>query len=118
MHSGNQPRCYLRSCASNQLTPLWPLSPARQVMEGDAWACLADLVGNCTLQTAQETAQAILKVNTLLHAELPGAHLLSLAVLPKGEMWPNRCTDAILAVNAELQVRQRAPPASECCCVG
>ena len=75
-------------------------------------------MGNCTLETAQETARAILKVNTLLHAELPGAHLLSLAVLPKGEMWPNRCTDAILAVNAELQVCQRAPPVSEHFCIG
>lgn len=112
-HASRQPTTLLIAELRKKSThPLWLLSPARQVMEGDAWACLADLVGNCTLQTAQETAQAILKVNTLLHAELPSAHLLSLAVLPKGEMWPNCCTDAILAVNAELQVRQRAPPAS------
>ena len=82
------------------------------------WACLTDLVGNCTLRTAQETSRAILKINTLLHAELPGSHLLTLAVLPKGEMWPNRCTDAILAVNAELQVWQQAPPTTECWHVG
>ena len=84
----------------------------------DVRACPADLVGNCTLESAQDTAQAILKVNALLHAELPAARLLSLAVLPKGEMWPNRCTDAILAVNAELQVRRLAHPVSECWCVG
>ena len=64
----------------------------------------ADLVGNCTVGSAQETAQAILGINALLHAELPAAHLVSLAVLPKGETWPNRCSDAILTVNAALQV--------------
>ena len=44
-------------------------------------------------------------INTVLHAELPSAHIVSLAILPKGETWPNRCSDAILSVNAELQVR-------------
>lgn len=46
-----------------------------------------------------------MEINTLLHAELPATYILSLAVLPKGEVWPNRCSDAILTVNAELQVR-------------
>ena len=113
MHADNQSHTCVRSCAGNLPGPSDPA-----ITVHDVWACLADLVGNCTLETAQETAQAILKVNTLLHAELPGAHLLSLAVLPKGEMWPNRCTDAILAVNAELQVCQPATLVPECWCVG
>ena len=64
----------------------------------------ADLVGNCSARSAQETAQSILEINTVLHAELPSTHILMLAVLPKGEQWPNRCSDSILSVNAELQV--------------
>ena len=65
----------------------------------------ADLVGDtCTAKSAQETARSITEINSLLHAELPAAHILSLAVLPKGEVWPNRCSEAILTVNAELQV--------------
>jgi hypothetical protein len=65
----------------------------------------ADLVGNCSLTSAAETAAGIVEINSLLHAELPATHILNLAVLPKGEVWPNRCSDAILAVNAELKVR-------------
>ncbi len=44
-------------------------------------------------------------INSLLHVELPETHIVSLAILPKGETWPNRCSEAILTVNAELQVR-------------
>ena len=65
----------------------------------------ADLVGDmCTAKSAQETARSTIEINSLLHAELPATHILSLAVLPKGEVWPNRCSEAILTVNAELQV--------------
>ena len=64
----------------------------------------ADLVDNCTMQHANQTAQSILDVYHLLHSNLPNTHILSLAILPKGETWPNRCSDAILSVNTELQV--------------
>lgn len=63
------------------------------------------------MRSAQETARSILGINAALHAELPGAHIVSLAILPKGETWPNRCSDAILTVNAELQVQ---PPHASC----
>lgn len=63
------------------------------------------MVGNCTLTSAAETAAGIVEINSLLHAELPATHILNLAVLPKGEVWPNRCSEAILAVNSELEVR-------------
>lgn len=56
------------------------------------------------MKLARETAAEIVQLNSLLHAELPATHILSLAVLPKGEVWPNRCSDAILAVNQELEV--------------
>ena len=62
-------------------------------------------MGNCTLTSAAETAAGIVEINSLLHAELPATHILNLAVLPKGEVWPNRCSEAILAVNSELEVR-------------
>ncbi len=64
----------------------------------------ADLVGNCTVRSAQETARSVMNINMLLHLELPETHIVSLAILPKGETWPNRCSEAILTVNAELQV--------------
>lgn len=67
-------------------------------------------MGNCTVKSAQETAAGILEINSLLRAELPETHILSLAVLPKGEVWPNRCSDAILTVNAELEVRTLSSP--------
>ncbi|KAK9905658.1 hypothetical protein WJX75_004011 [Coccomyxa subellipsoidea] len=69
-----------------------------------------DLVGNCSLTSAAETAAGIVEINSLLHAELPATHILNLAVLPKGEVWPNRCSDAILAVNAELKEYAKANP--------
>ncbi|EIE23771.1 SGNH hydrolase [Coccomyxa subellipsoidea C-169] len=69
-----------------------------------------DLVGNCTLTSAAETAAGIVEINSLLHAELPTTHILNLAVLPKGEVWPNRCSEAILAVNSELEEYSRANP--------
>ncbi|BDA47685.1 probable platelet-activating factor acetylhydrolase IB subunit beta [Coccomyxa sp. Obi] len=69
-----------------------------------------DLVGNCTLQSAAETAAGIMEVNSLLHSELPQTHILNLAVLPKGEVWPNRCSDAILAVNSDLEEYAKANP--------
>ncbi len=62
------------------------------------------MVGNCTLKSAAETAAGVIEINTLLHSELPQTHILNLAVLPKGEVWPNRCSDAILAVNSDLEV--------------
>ncbi|CAL5221977.1 g4259 [Coccomyxa viridis] len=62
-----------------------------------------DLVDNCTMQHADQTAQSILDVYHLLHTKLPNTHILSLAILPKGETWPNRCSDAILSVNIQLQ---------------
>ena len=40
----------------------------------------------------------------LVHAQLPGAHIVALALLPKGEVWPNRCSDAITLVNSRLEV--------------
>ena len=64
----------------------------------------ADLVDNCTVEHADQTAQSILNVYHLLHSELPNTHILSLAILPKGESWPNRCSDAILSVNTQLEV--------------
>lgn len=69
----------------------------------------ADLVDNCTMEHANQTAQSILDVYYLLHSELPNTHILSLAILPKGETWPNRCSDAILSVNAQLQVYPSLP---------
>jgi hypothetical protein len=65
----------------------------------------ADLVGDCDETMAAETAGALLQLLALVHAQLPGAHVVSLALLPKGEVWPNRCSDAITSVNARLQAR-------------
>ena len=70
--------------------------------------CAADLVGDCNAAMAKETGDAIVQLLQLVHAEMPGAHIVSMALLPKGEVWPNRCSDAITAVNAQLEVRSRA----------
>ncbi len=40
----------------------------------------------------------------MVHSKLPQTHILNLAVLPRGEIWPNRCSEAILAVNSDLEV--------------
>lgn len=56
---------------------------------------------------AEETGNAVVQLLQLVHAQMPGAHVVSLALLPKGEVWPNRCSDAITAVNAQLEVRKR-----------
>jgi hypothetical protein len=58
------------------------------------------------------TAAEIVQMSAWLHVELPGTHVLTLAVLPKGEIWPNRCSDAILAVNQELEVSARSARAA------
>ena len=71
--------------------------------------CAADLVGECSAAMAEETGNAIVRLLQLVHAEMPGAHIVSLALLPKGEVWPNRCSDAITAVNARLEVRLSSP---------
>lgn len=68
-----------------------------------------DLVDNCTAEHANQTASSILDVYHLLHSELPNTHILSMAILPKGETWPNRCSDAILSINTQLQVCPNLP---------
>ena len=67
-------------------------------------AC-ADLVGDCNTALAEETAVGLVQLLQLIHAQLPGTHILALALLPKGEVWPNRCSDAITLVNGRLEVR-------------
>ena len=53
---------------------------------------------------AEETGSGLLQLLGLIHAQLPRSHIVALALLPKGEVWPNRCSDAITTVNARLQV--------------
>ena len=67
-------------------------------------------MGDCDEAVAEETGNAIVQLLSLVHAEMPGARILALAVLPKGEVWPNRCSDAITSVNAQLEVRNGARP--------
>ena len=56
------------------------------------------------MQAAAEASAGIMEISSLLHGKLPRTHILNLAVLPKGEIWPNRCSEAILAVNSDLEV--------------
>ena len=72
-----------------------------------------DLVDHCTMEHADQTAQSILDVYHLLRLELPNTHILSLAILPKGETWPNRCSDAIVSVNTQLQACSDLPTPSK-----
>ncbi|BDA51571.1 probable platelet-activating factor acetylhydrolase IB subunit beta [Coccomyxa sp. Obi] len=69
-----------------------------------------DLIDNCALQAATETSAGIMEISSLLHTKLPKTHILNLAVLPKGEIWPNRCSEAILAVNSALEEFAKANP--------
>ena len=89
----------------------------KAIYKGELKHCMlcADLVDNCTMEHADQTAQSILDVYYLLHSELPNTHILSLAILPKGETWPNRCSEAILSVNAQLQVCPNRPRLSRRC---
>ena len=61
----------------------------------------ADLVDICTMQHADQRAHSILDVYPLLRSELPSTHILSLAILPKGEFWPTPCSDATPQAGAQ-----------------
>ncbi len=39
---------------------------------------------------------------------LPATQIVAMAVLPKGESWPNKCSTAIAAANARLEAYARA----------
>ncbi|CAL8465692.1 g5228 [Coccomyxa elongata] len=67
-----------------------------------------DLVDNCTLQAATKTAAGIMEISSMVHSKLPHTNILNLGVLPKGEIWPKRCSKAVLAVNSDLEEYAKA----------
>ncbi|BDA44584.1 probable platelet-activating factor acetylhydrolase IB subunit beta at C-terminar half [Coccomyxa sp. Obi] len=62
-----------------------------------------DIVGECTNELGTKVAEGIKGILSDLHNRLPSTHLVIMALLPKGEVWPNRCSGAIDTANEALQ---------------
>ncbi|KAK9907995.1 hypothetical protein WJX75_001192 [Coccomyxa subellipsoidea] len=62
-----------------------------------------DIVGECTNELGAKVASGIEDILTDLHSQLPATHIIIMAILPKGEVWPNRCSGAINTANEALQ---------------
>eukprot|EP00884_Botryococcus_braunii_P011881 jgi/Botrbrau1/20694/Bobra.0058s0024.2 len=64
----------------------------------------ADLYGTtCTDTVARRTLHHLEYLLKYVHNVHPTSHIIIMALLPKGEDWPNLCTPAILAVNKGLE---------------
>ncbi|CAL8463192.1 g2726 [Coccomyxa elongata] len=61
-----------------------------------------DIVGECTNELGTKVAEGIKGILADLHERLPSTHLVIMALLPKGEVWPNRCSGAIDTANEAL----------------
>ncbi|CAL8467129.1 g6665 [Coccomyxa elongata] len=57
---------------------------------------------------ANRTAAELRGLLVYIHRRLPATQIVAMAVLPKGESWPNKCSTAIAAANARLEAYARA----------
>lgn len=62
-----------------------------------------DIAGECTVETGQKVADQMQTLLDEFHQHLPSTHIVVMAILPKGEVWPNRCSEAIDEANTRIQ---------------
>eukprot|EP00884_Botryococcus_braunii_P001033 jgi/Botrbrau1/10930/Bobra.0025s0103.1 len=80
-----------------------PLNKTPQVVVVSIGSVDISLPHGCNSASAQRTITQIAQLLTYIRQKLPFSYLIYIAILPKGEDWPNLCTVPISMVNSGVK---------------